>query len=64
VDLNPRDFNEISFTQTFNEEFKAFISAIRGRGPSPVPGEDGLRTARILDGILKSSKTGREIRLT
>ena len=63
VDLNPRDFHEISFTQTFGEEFQAFISAIRTRGRSPVPGEDGLRTAKILDGILKSSKTGREIRL-
>jgi predicted dehydrogenase len=42
-------------------EFKAFCQAIREQGPSPVPAEESLKVAKILDGIYESARTGREV---
>ncbi len=44
-------------------EFRAFVAAIREGAPSPVPPEQSLVNARILDGLYASSETGREVRL-
>lgn len=44
-------------------ELKVFCESIRAGGPSPVPAEQGLTTARILEGLYESGATGREVRL-
>lgn len=44
-----------------SEEIRLFAEAIRKGLPSPVPGEQALQTQRILDGIYKSAKQGREV---
>lgn len=43
-------------------EFQAFAEAVRSGGPSPVPAEESLTVARILDGLYRSAETGREVR--
>ena len=42
-------------------EFKAFVEAVRAGGPSPIPAEQSLTVARILDGLYESAETGREV---
>jgi predicted dehydrogenase len=42
-------------------EFTAFCAAVRAGGPSPVPAEDSLKVAKILDGIYASATAGREV---
>lgn len=46
---------------THEGEIIAFIDAIRNDKPSPVPGEDGLMVAKILDAIYESSEKGKEV---
>ncbi|MBP6963909.1 MAG: Gfo/Idh/MocA family oxidoreductase [Armatimonadetes bacterium] len=46
---------------THEAEIYAFIDAIQTKKPSPVPGEDGLMVAKILDAIYKSSEVGKEV---
>jgi len=40
-----------------------FAQAIVDGAPSPVPAEESLKVARVLDAIYESHKTGREVRL-
>ena len=44
-------------------ELEAFAGAVLGRKPSPVPAEQSLSVLRILDGLYRSHKLGREVRL-
>ncbi|MGD8450506.1 MAG: Gfo/Idh/MocA family oxidoreductase [Phycisphaerae bacterium] len=44
-------------------ELAAFADAVRTGGPSPVPAEQSLRVARILEALYASADAGREIRL-
>ncbi|MDR3710263.1 MAG: Gfo/Idh/MocA family oxidoreductase [Capsulimonadaceae bacterium] len=44
-------------------EIRSFIDAIASGKPSPVPGEEGLVVARILDALYESSETGKEVYL-
>ena len=44
-------------------EMRAFVSAIVNGEPSPVPPEQSLRVARILDALYESAEAGREVRL-
>lgn len=46
---------------THEGEIIAFLDAIKNDKPSPVPGEDGLMVAKILDAIYKSSELGKEV---
>ncbi len=46
-----------------HEEIRLFAEAIRKGLPSPVPGEQALITQRILDGVYKSGKLGREVKV-
>ncbi len=46
---------------THEGEIIAFLDAIRNKKPSPVPGEDGLMVAKILDALYKSSELGKEV---
>lgn len=41
----------------------AFADAIRTGGPSPVPAEQSLAVARVLDAVYVSAETGREVQL-
>ncbi|HLS27812.1 MAG TPA: Gfo/Idh/MocA family oxidoreductase [Opitutales bacterium] len=45
------------------EEVHAFVDAIRNGKPSPVPWNESLQVIKILEGIYKSSKLGREIEI-
>lgn len=45
------------------EEILAFASAIRQGKPSPVPYTDSLEVISILEGIYKSAKLGREVKI-
>lgn len=47
----------------FNEKVKAFVDAIAGGGPAPIPGEQILRNQAIIDGILRSAAAGREVEI-
>ena len=49
--------------ETHAEEIRLFVEAIRKGLPSPIPGEQGLVTTAMLEGIYKSSELGREVRL-
>ena len=40
-----------------------FARAVAAEAPSPVPAEESLQVMAILDGIYRSQKTGREVRL-
>jgi predicted dehydrogenase len=46
-----------------SEEIRRFVEAIQKKLPSPVPGEQALITQRILDGIYKSAKLGKEVKV-
>jgi predicted dehydrogenase len=43
-------------------ELRAFVDAVANDLPVPVPGEQGLMVAQILDAIYESSETGKEVR--
>jgi len=61
IDVTPRHVPNVESSHT--EEIKAFTRAVREGKPSPIPGEQALMVTRILDGIYRSSATGREVRL-
>jgi predicted dehydrogenase len=44
-------------------EMQAFVRAVHADGPSPVPAEQSLTVARILEAMYRSAETGREVRL-
>jgi len=49
---------------THDAELRAFVQAIAGDTPVPVPGEQGLLVTRILDALYLSAETGREVRMS
>jgi predicted dehydrogenase len=57
-DMTPQNIPEVE--SPYVEEVKAFVNAIVGGKPSPVPGEQGLALNAIFDALYKSSETGRE----
>jgi predicted dehydrogenase len=50
--------------ESHREEVRLFIEAIKNNLPSPVPGEEALVVMRILDGIHRSSKLEKEVKLS
>jgi predicted dehydrogenase len=44
-------------------EIRAFFDAIVNNKPSPVPAEQTLKVIKILDGIYRSQRSGKEVRL-
>lgn len=50
--------------QSHTEEIIAFADAIRQKKPSPVPYTDSLEVITILEAIYKSSKLGREVKVS
>lgn len=50
-------------TASHTAQIVAFAEAIRKGLPSPVPGEQALITQRILDGVYKSARQGREVKV-
>ena len=49
--------------ETHAEEIRLFVEAIRKGLPSPIPGEQGMVTTAMLEGIYRSAQLGREVRL-
>jgi len=49
--------------QTHTTEIWEFYDAVVNHKPAPVPAEQALKVIKILDGIYRSQKTGREVRL-
>jgi len=47
----------------FEEKIKDFVRAVREGKPAPIPGEEVLRNQAILDGILRSSQSKREVEI-
>lgn len=45
----------------FEEKIRDFVRAVREGEPAPIPGEQILRNQAILDGILRSSQSKREV---
>jgi len=60
-DMVPRNIPKVESPHV--EEVRAFVSAIRDRKPSPVPGEQGLALNAIFDALYKSSGSGREVKV-
>lgn len=58
IDVSPVYLKNVG---THEAEIYAFIDAIRNDKPSPVPGEQGLMVAKILDAIYLSSEKGKEV---
>lgn len=48
----------------FHEKVKDFVAAIREGRDAPIPGEQILYNQAIIDGVLRSSETGREVEIT
>lgn len=57
-DSSPANIPRVQSAHT--DEVKEFVNAILNKGPSPVPGENGLILNAIFDAIYKSSDTGNE----
>jgi predicted dehydrogenase len=57
-DLTPRNLPEVESAHT--AEIQAFVRAVLGGEPSPVPGEHGLVLNAIFDALYLSAETGRE----
>lgn len=49
--------------QTHTTEIHEFYDAIVNKKPSPIPAAQSLKVIKILDGIYRSQKTGKEVRL-
>ena len=45
----------------FKEETLAFVEAIRGNGPNPIPADEVVWTNVIMDGVYRSAAEGREV---
>jgi predicted dehydrogenase len=60
-DLRP---GEVPKAAPHHEEIRAFAVAVRDGLPTPVPVEQSLNVARILDALYESARTGREVVLT
>jgi predicted dehydrogenase len=45
----------------FHEKVKDFVGAIREGRPAPIPGSQIVRNQAIIDGILRSAASGREV---
>lgn len=58
IDVSPVMLKNVG---THEAEIFAFVDAIRTNKPSPVPGEQGLMVAKILDAIYESSEKGKEV---
>lgn len=58
--FNLKPENMPTVENSYVDEIKAFVGAVREGKPSPVPGENGLILNAIFDALYKSSDTGRE----
>lgn len=57
-DMKPRNIPRVKSPHT--EEVRAFLNAIIHKTPSPVPGEEGMVLAAIIDALYHSAETKRE----
>jgi len=56
--------NPFAGIASHHEEIRQFVDAIVNGKPSPVPGEQALKTQKVLDAIYKSGELGREVRIS
>lgn len=47
----------------FDEKVRDFVNAIRENKPAPIPGEQILRNQAIIDGIIRSAQSKREVQI-
>jgi predicted dehydrogenase len=47
--------------RVFDAKVAAFVEAVRGGAPAPVPAEQGLIVQAVIDGILRSAEVGHEV---
>jgi predicted dehydrogenase len=52
------DWSAVSAPSSYHE----FVNSVLEKCPPLATGEQGLKVMKILDGIYKSAKTGREVR--
>ena len=57
IPVTPRDFN------LFTEKVRDFVLSVRDGGKAPIPGEQIVRNQAIIDGILRSAATGKEVKI-
>ncbi len=55
--------NHIPDNNMYDEEIAAFVEAVAGNKPVPVPATEAIWTTKIIDAIYASSKADKEIRL-
>lgn len=60
IDVTPQRLPKLN---SHAEAIGALIRAIRTGGPAPVPGEQALEATKILDGLYRSSASGREAKV-
>lgn len=47
----------------FSEKIKDFVNAVKNNKPAPIPGEDIILNQAIIDAIIRSSESGKEIEI-
>ncbi len=47
----------------FTKKLRAFVDAIKAGGPAPIPTSEIVYNQAIIDGIVKSSQLGEEIKI-
>lgn len=58
-DMTPAQLPNVD--SPYHGEIKAFIEAVQGGKPSPVPGIQGFTLNAVFDALYKSAETGREV---
>lgn len=61
VNITPKEVRDD--VDRFREETADFIRAVREGRPSPIPPEEVIWTNVIMDGIYRSAKAGREVKV-
>jgi predicted dehydrogenase len=48
---------------SFAAKIRGFVDAVKTNGPAPIPGDEIIYNQAIIDGIYRSSKSGREVEI-
>lgn len=57
----PLCHNEGEYSDIFDRKVRSFLDAVKNSGTAPVPSSQILYNQAIIDGIVKSNETGREV---
>lgn len=61
VNMTPAFVGKEDWTYMFETKLRNWVNACRKNSPLGAPGEDGLAVQKMLDGIYRSAKAGREV---